>query len=112
MQRADAEVQAAVGVQGGLGIMAGSVESEMQIHQHTWRATCMSTHTDTHAYIQSTNTHTGTPIHPHTRHTCVHKDTHKYAHGHTHPPTHPHSYTHTHTQSNTIHPYTPICLKL
>ena len=79
MQRADAEVQAAVGVQGGLGIMAGSVESEMQIHQHTWRATCMSTHTDTHAYIQTrTNTHMGTPIHPHTHtptikhHTSIH----------------------------------------
>ena len=35
VQRADAEAQAAVGVQGGLAITAGTVESEMQIHQHT-----------------------------------------------------------------------------
>ena len=54
VQCADAEVQAAFGVQGGLGIIGGTVESEMQIHTHT--------HTHSHAHAQ---THTLARSHAH-----------------------------------------------
>ena len=44
VQCADAEVQAAFGVQGGLGIIGGTVESEMQIHTHTHTRSLARTH--------------------------------------------------------------------